>query len=387
MNQRDSNVIIKVDRDRECAEWLSFPDGVNYKTIVTDFNVDNSDSIKTCTELNNNKNCESNSFGTGYNNVLDVSYYISQMTGEWANKDFSGFAIPNMGSIDKKKKEMEGRVQDDSYIWQNTSTVAGSTSIFTANEKYAKDKICKSYPEKDSPYNFSDKYKVDLYKCSCESGSGVGDTCTNVSENVSYSLVDVNRDSSLWSDDKAWCVKDESDNYTKVLSRDNKVLAFTYEQFKNFVPRDYFQQVKSGITLPYEVKESYGISRTTSSGNTKYHSLIWIDDEQECYYQKFSYTDFNEPSNQYLGGGVEWNVPQEVCYSVSNKKPIFQEVYKTECGEYKIIKKQTEFNNTQNNSVSDYKQGYCVEYDYSKEIYYSGSGKYNCITWIPGYVE
>ena len=39
------------------------------------------------------------------------------------------------------------------------------------------------------------------------------------------------------------------------------------------------------------------------------------------------------------------------------------------------------------NKESDYRQGYCLEYDYSKEIYYDGSGKYNCINWVPGFTE
>ncbi len=375
MNQRDSNVIIKVDRDRECAEWLSFSDGVNYKTIVTDFDVDNSDSIKTCTELNNNKNCESDSFGTGYNNVLDVSYYISQMTGEWANKDFSGFAIPNMGSIDKKKKEMEGGAQDSSYIWQNTSTVAGSTAIFTANEKYAKDKICKSYPEKDSPYNFSDKYEVKLVKCT-NSGNEIG-----VSGNTSgcdakeYDLVEVNRNQALWENGNScndWCVvKDKTTVYSDRTSR--KVLAFTYEQFKEFVPRRYFgDSVKSGITLPYE----------NNKGPTN-EFLIWIDDNQECYYQKFTYN--SNPVDMYFGDNL-WNLPTRVCYTVNSSgqggDSRINKCKEGNSGSF-ISKEKT----TVNNIGSDSSRGYCIEYSYSNEIYYPNSGKYNCITWIPGFIK
>ena len=33
----------------------------------------------------------------------------------------------------------------------------------------------------------------------------------------------------------------------------------------------------------------------------------------------------------------------------------------------------------------DKRSGYCLEYDESQEIYYEGSGKKNCITWIPGF--
>ncbi|MCR4735765.1 MAG: hypothetical protein K5829_12260 [Treponema sp.] len=369
VNQKDSNVIIKVTRDRECDEWVVFPESSsganNYKAVTDSFDADNdSYSLSTCKEMNENKSCKT--YGSGYINKLDVNEYLKSMTGEWANKDFSGFAVPNLASLDKKVNE--------NYSWKTESVVAGSTAIFTDNEEYASKKICKSYPEKDSPYNFSDKYKVDLYKCSgC--GNDIGSSCNDPERTKSYSLVDVNRDSSLWSGVTAWCVKDESNNYTKVLSQNNKVLAFTYEQFKNFVPRDYFQQVKSGITLPYE-KSSIAYNEF----------LIWVDDEQECYYQKLQYTNYNSPSEQYFGGdGV---APQEVCYT-PNSSGQGGDINIAKCQDTvdrktaTINKEKTSFNNINNDS----KQGYCIEYDYSKEIYYSGSGKYNCITWIPGYVK
>ena len=124
-------MILKVTRDRECSEWLSFETNIGgsesrYISTSKEFSLNNNNSnIRTCTSLNEDKTC--NTTGSGYEENLDVKQYISVMKGEWANNDFSGFAIPTLKSVDKAG-------------WANRSIVAGSTSIFTANEKYANDK-------------------------------------------------------------------------------------------------------------------------------------------------------------------------------------------------------------------------------------------------------
>lgn len=252
--------------------------------------------------------------------------------------------------------------------------MAGSTSIFTANEKYAKNKICKSYPEQDAPYNFSDKYEVKLVKCSTGDNNTPGTECGNCeNESESHSLIEVNRDNGLWESGKYWCVKDKNGKTTSVYTSGNKVLAFTYDQYIEFVPRNYFSTVASGITLPYEKSIAGG------------QSLIWIDDSQECYYLRTSYTDYNDQTKQYYGNDNIGNVPFVVCYSATSKKPIFEARGNNVCSsvESSIEKKSTDFNNTN----GDTRQGYCIEYSYSQELYYNGSGKYNCITWVPGYVK
>lgn len=364
-------MILKVTRDRECSEWLSFETNIGgsesrYISTSKEFSLNNNNSnIRTCTSLNEDKTC--NTTGSGYEENLDVKQYISVMKGEWANNDFSGFAIPNLKSVDKAG-------------WADRAIVAGSTSIFTANEKYAKNQVCKSYPESDSPYNFSDKYEIKLRKCNNSSNqigvagsvSGEDWTC----DAKEYDLVEVNRNQALWESGNCndWCVvKDNTTVYSDRTKK--KVLAFTYEQFKEFVPRRYFgDTVKSGITLPYE-----------NNRGPANEFLIWVDDKQECYYQKFTYN--NKPQDQYFGDN-EWNLPTQVCYKPNTSGQggdidiaVCQNPLDRINGV--INKEKTSFNNINNDS----KQGYCIEYSYSNEIYYPNSGKYNCITWIPGYVK
>lgn len=382
VNQLDSNMILKVTRDRECSEWLSFETNIGgsesrYISTSKEFSLNNSNSnIKTCTSLNEDKTC--NTTGSGYEENLDVKQYISVMKGEWANNDFSGFAIPNLKSVDKAG-------------WADRSIVAGSTSIFTANEKYAERQICKSYPEQDAPFNFSDKYKVQLYKCNCGSDIKVGGVCTVVDSNDPYSLVEVNRNKSLWnrknSEDKwngnDWCV--EYDNsYTVVLS-DNvsqKVIAFSYEQFQNFSTNDYLRTVLSGTSLPYYTNES-PVFNTANNKNNLYN-LVWVDDSQECYYKKVQYENVNTPAYHYFGSDKK--IQNEVCYNTAKSKVNVGDcnMNNQDSSKFVSLKTTTEGRvDTSNSKIF----GNCIEYSYSTEIYYSGSGKYNCITWIPGYIS
>jgi len=68
-------------------------------------------------------------------------------------------------------------------------------------------------------------------------------------------------------------------------------------------------------------------------------------------------------------------------------------VWSYNCGTDKSIANGTEGHDFSLKEITDfsenssYRQGYCLEYDLSREIYYTGSGKYNCITWVPGFFK
>ena len=357
-------MILKVTRDRECSEWLSFETNIGgsesrYISTSKEFSLNNNNSnIRTCTSLNEDETC--NTTGSGYEENLDVKQYISVMKGEWANNDFSGFAIPTLKSVDKAG-------------WASRQIVAGSTSIFTGNEKYAERQICKSYPEQDSPFNFSDKYKVQLYKCNC-GGKVVGEKCTgdntSVDDSKNYSLTEVNRNESLWSGND-WCVKGDNNSYSVVLSDYNskKVIAFSYDQFQNFSTNDYLRTVLSGVSLPYYTSDSPAFD---TDGNL--YNLIWVDDSQECYYKKVQYENVNTPAYHYFGS--DKNIQSKVCYSNESSKVVVNNCNSGNFNEneYVQIKTTTEGRvDTSNSKIF----GNCIEYSYSSEIYYPGSGKYN----------
>lgn len=346
-SQKDANVIIKVSRDRECAEWLTFDKGGSPVKQNYDAKTDNSGVLyPTCTKLSEDNKCNSVSFGSGWNKSLNVGYYISEMNGDWFNQDFSGFAIPNNFSINTK-------VGND-YWW--TDSASGSTAFLAGKTSDSNNVVCKAYPETDSPFNFSDKFNVKTYKCSCTPGGDglvVGQECS------------VNNSGS------EWCVLiDDELHYVLVSdSLTGKLSAISYNDFKAIAPRDYFKNVSSGITIPYD--------------NSDGKALVRVDDNQDCYYQKVNYKDVLTPKEQYFGKG-QGVLPSSVCYSANSGVVV---------GDNNVCDTRTYNPSGLSSKIANYTdtnlkyKGYCAEYDYSHEIYYSGSGKYNCITWIPGFIS
>lgn len=98
----DANTVLKVNRDRECSEWLSCSDAQttwdertnSYKTICGD--------IGLCTEYSTSGNA---SFCSSWKSdepavVLDVETY-SERDVSWYGEDYSGYALPGMLPVDQ----------------------------------------------------------------------------------------------------------------------------------------------------------------------------------------------------------------------------------------------------------------------------------------------
>ncbi len=335
-SQKDSNLIIKVNRDRECSEWITF-DSAGSPT-KQDFDPAAADStnntMSTCKELSQNNKCLDGQHGSGWSGSLSTDFYIKQMNGNWFNEDFSGMAIPLEPSIDNSS----------SSWWKNASV--GSNSILSSNASNADHVICKSYPETDSPFNFIDKYNLNLVDCTCDSTIKIGEQCT------------------ASGNDKCLAI---NGNPTKLSWINGKITYLTYDQFKSLTPKDYFKNVNSGITIPYA---------TNSSGTeSDKQALYRIDNNQDCYYQKVNYKDVLNPRQQYFGNGLSWNLPASIYVDCTSSDVV-------DCNAKSLESKVADYTD----SKLKYK-GYCAEYDYSHEIYYPGSGKYNCLTWIPGFIN
>jgi len=304
-SQKDSNLIIKVSRDRECAEWATFDnDG---SPIKKDFdpsiNSTANNISATCKRLSQDNKCLGGQTGNGWVD-LNTGFYLGNLEGNWSDEDFSGMAIPQRASINRDVSTNNSKV----YWWHNNS--AGSND-FLKNLAVKSNVICKSYPETDSPFNFSDKY--DIY--------GLTVPATGF---------------------------------------------LKYSQFKDLTPRDYFKNINSGITVPYK-----------NSGENNY---IKIDDKQDCYYKKVNYKDLVNPRQQYIGIGSD--APSSVCYNSTHGVVVNTDDTCDAGNQTNLESKVADYTDTK----LKYK-GYCAEYDYSHEIYYIGSGKYNCLTWIPGFMN
>ncbi len=334
-SQKDSNLIIKVKRDRECAEWLTFD--VKGSVTKQDYDVTSENTgqmFPTCKKLSDDNRCLDTTYqGSGWRDSLDVGYYISQMKGDWFDEDFSGFAIPTKASINRNI----GDSSNPDYWWKNRAI--GSNAILSSNAGSANNVICKSYPERDSPFNFIDRFQYEM----CSQGSDGLKLNPDPAGNIK-------------------CAKYKNEEY---FSMQEEYL--TYDQFKSLTPKDYFKSTNGSITIPYDNGED---------GKAYYR----IDNNQECYYEKVYYKDYLSPREQYFGKNSKYSIPQNVCYSSTESNFLTSS---NDCRSYISI--ESRIANYTDGSLK-YK-GYCAEYDYSKELYYTGSGKYNCLTWIPGFIN
>jgi len=163
----DSNRLLQVEKDRECAEWLTFG-GSFSPSSEKDLGSDDL-ALNTCIEFNSDySSCKKD--GPGYlvndsdDSIAgedDIHYlYRNKLEGKWSDLEFSGFAVPGYMSIEQK---------DDfnNYWWKEfnqegrgviiDSGITSGTNSSGKIDNY----ICKRYPEIDSPFNFSDKYVVE----------------------------------------------------------------------------------------------------------------------------------------------------------------------------------------------------------------------------------
>lgn len=125
--ENDANTVLKVNRDRECSEWLSCSDAQttwdertnSYKTICGD--------IGLCTEYSTSGNA---SFCSAWKTddpavVLDIDTY-TQRDVSWYGDDYSGYAIP--GSLPVDQLTQKNVAPPSGYC--NT----GSESSYNGNE-------------------------------------------------------------------------------------------------------------------------------------------------------------------------------------------------------------------------------------------------------------
>lgn len=360
--QKDSNVIIKVKRDRECGEWLTFGSDKKFTTNV----VSNNNNFNTCTELSSDGGCAS--AGSGWNNLLNADYYKTQMTGEWSNRDFAGFAIYGQKSVNNNWwNNTVGFIDSDGKKVKSNSNI---TSGIDTNG-YGDNLICKKYPEKDSPFNFSDKYETEYV-----SGFGYGYYCSGYIYSDSSSC---NSACIFGNNLHGNCVQNGGSYKCCVKAStviDNISYGLPFDVYKNKNLRTYFKSVNSGLSVMEHN------TQWTPDNPIRYI----ISDQQECYYQKAAYNGLY--TNQYYKPGVKAfdEVCEEIDSSDNNNNSLKYECYSDINSVYtKNSKLKEVVDYSKSDTENNYRLGYCLEFDYSQELYYPGSGKYNCISWIPGF--
>ena len=233
-----------------------------------------------------------------------------------------------------------------------TKCVIGSANL---NRRWHfSDKYATEYVATLNGYGYcSGDIYIDNGSCNsaCYFGSGLQGSCVN--DSGSYKC----------------CVKAST-----VL--DNTSYGLPFDVYKNKNLRTYFKAVNSGLSI-MEHKTTW-----TDTNPIRYI----ISDAQECYYQKAAYNGLY--INQYYMPGVK--AFDEVCEERGEgvgPDNLSYKCYTTDNISYSKNSKLKEVvDYSRSDTEANYRQGYCLEFDYSQELYYSGSRKYNCINWIPGFI-
>ncbi|HQF57028.1 MAG TPA: hypothetical protein PK831_00790 [Candidatus Magasanikbacteria bacterium] len=140
---KDTNLILKVKRDRECSEWLYCrtsvdeidENGKSYK-ICPDYGV--------CNQMDENGVCKSEvsdfKFGQQKNDILSIDAYTNRNV-EWNDPEYVGYSLLNKKHIGTFSLDQSGDGKE--FVLKNIDSDK-TTEIKP---------ICKAYPEETSPFD------------------------------------------------------------------------------------------------------------------------------------------------------------------------------------------------------------------------------------------
>jgi len=96
-DQNNANILLKVDRDRQCSEWLTCTD---WETVVDENGkkTDVCSNFDKCSKLNPGGGCGAGGDVASDGTILDLQEFINRGTG-WADSDYSGYSIFNQRSM------------------------------------------------------------------------------------------------------------------------------------------------------------------------------------------------------------------------------------------------------------------------------------------------
>ncbi|EKD43121.1 MAG: hypothetical protein ACD_72C00446G0001, partial [uncultured bacterium] len=218
---KDANVIIKVKRDRECAEWLQCAssntvwDQVNsqWKKICNRF--DRCNALPDSSGNDSQTNCGNFIKGqnlTYSNNILTTKLYVNRKVA-WSNHDFDGYSILNLYPLEELEQFNFNTSSDPNnsewhlakpikcgtgtncdskavgqYFCKNNGADCGENNSGTCvSHSCLKDlnggkdlvnkapiKTCRAYPEKDSPFpklKYNDPVYNGINQCATDNPS------------------------------------------------------------------------------------------------------------------------------------------------------------------------------------------------------------------------
>ncbi|HNV97106.1 MAG TPA: hypothetical protein PKL13_02190 [bacterium] len=263
----DSNVLLKVIKDRTCGEWVTC--GSSIKTIdeKTGQEKNSCISLVGCNSLSSdNAQCDNYIIRGDKAKPLTFDDYQREMGNNlsWSDMDYSGYSVPGLYPIDSLsafqintttknyelgKTIMKKNPDGKSYVYKFGLGVDPVESYYDSN-KYldTKYKSCRLYPEKDSPF---------VWTPTIVSGS----TTTQVSGDYYYSIpTSLNQrfqnakicqpkiDNNTGSIDWSLGLNNDCDcSYTKATYNSENSLYFAYGYEK--IPEKIYDEYDEGATL------------------------------------------------------------------------------------------------------------------------------------------
>ncbi len=146
----DTNVILKVKRDRVCGEWLScqseaikYDSGGNSTSICY--------SLGRCDQYGSEGSSKCGNWVDVTNpQPLTIANYITREV-NWSDKDLSGYSIPGIYPIDTLKQKNIGTDPNTPDI-KLTYIDSGGDDVGVDGNKSNIGKLCRLYPKADAPF-------------------------------------------------------------------------------------------------------------------------------------------------------------------------------------------------------------------------------------------
>ncbi len=164
----DSNVILKVTKDRTCGEWATCASSIAGIDQSTGQEKNSCVSLVACDSLSSdNSSCDNYLLRDQNIKPLVIDDYQKQVGKyfSWSEMDYSGYSIPGvypidaLGSIKVGEEYQLGRTvlkknsSNQMFLYKFGVGIKPTDSYYNKNSySSTQDKSCRLYPEKDSPF-------------------------------------------------------------------------------------------------------------------------------------------------------------------------------------------------------------------------------------------
>ncbi len=348
--QLDTNLLLKVRRDRECSEWLSCRTSFDLQT-ETGKTIKYCSDFGLCNQTTPDGYCN-NFLPTTNNNLLDEAFYVGRAVG-WAEPDYSGYSLLNRYNL-ATDRAVSFPSSNKLYLVHSDSNNANCIDSSGNSIKG----IC-GIDNGGRCYNGSCIYPLD--------GPFADVGIVDINTGVEKAVV-----SSAWSKSICKSHPEATSPFPESLVVDSKV-----NDAKNGVEngKKWFKNTPD--------KGGWRAEFTNIKNDYKGVNVCQANVDCSCQYEKINYKGVLPdywPDNSTLKNPFDVR-PQGIC--TGGNKDGFACLVDTDCNSGD----NTNGVCAQESSIDKYKgtTGYCLENDLSHPLGTDSTGKiiFPCLTWLP----